>query len=91
MKLKCGLRTFVGLSMIVLILIALIAGLIITDMKILSLKLQNQVLMPQKQFLNNKQSSEMDRLEFQNQNLIKDLSKLEDTISFLKDSINYTL
>ena len=66
----------------------MIAGLIVMDMKIQSLKLQNQALMPQKQFFKNDQISEMDRLNLQNQNLIKDLAKLEDTISFLKDFIN---
>ena len=41
-----------------------------------------------KQFLKNEQSSEMGRLKLQNQNLIKDLAKLDDTVSFLKDFIN---
>ena len=74
--------------MIVLITIGLIAGLIMMDMKIQSLKLQNQDLMPEKQFFKNKQSSEMDKLELQNQNLIKNLAKLEESVSFLKDFIN---
>ena len=38
------------------------------DMEIQSLKLQNQALMPKKQFLKNEQSSEMERLKLQNQN-----------------------
>ena len=87
-KQKCGLKALVGFSTIVLIVIGMIAGLIVMDMKIQSLKLQNQALMPQKQFFKNEQISEMDRLKLQNQNLIKDLAKLEDTISFLKDFIN---
>ena len=60
---KCGLKIFVGLLTIILILIALIAGFIMMDMEIQSLKLQNQDLMPEKQFFKNQQSSEMDRLE----------------------------
>ena len=87
-KQKCSFKTLVGFLMIVLILIGLIAGLIMMGMKIKSLKLQNQDVMPQKQYFKNEQSSEMERLELQNQNLIKDLAKLEDTISFLKDFIN---
>ena len=87
-KQKCGFKTLVGLLTIVLLVIGLIVGLIMMDMKIQSLKLQNQDLMPEKQFFKNEQSSEMERLELQNQNLIKDLAKLEDTISFLKDFIN---
>ena len=87
-KQKCSFKTLVGLLTMVLIVIGLIVGLIMMDMKIQSLKLQNQDLMPEKQFFKNEQSSEMERLELQNQNLIKDLAKLEDTISFLKDFIN---
>ena len=74
--------------MILLILIGLIAGLIMMDIEIKSLKLKNQDLMPEKQFFKNEHVSEMDRLKLQNLNLIKDLAKLEDTISFLKDFIN---
>ena len=82
------MKVVVGLTTIVLILIGLIAGLVMMDMEIQSLKLQNQALMPKKQFLKNKQSSEMERLKLQNQNLIKNLAKLKDTISFMKDFIN---
>ena len=87
-KQKCSFKTLVGLLTMVLILIGLIVGLIMMDMKIQSLKLQNQDLMPEKQFFKNEQSSEMDKLELQNQNLIKNLAKLEETVSFLKDFIN---
>ena len=66
---KCGLKIFVGLLTIILILIALIAGFIMMDMEIQSLKLQNQDFMPEKQFFKNEQSSEMERLKLQNQNL----------------------
>ena len=78
-KRKCSLKALVGLSTIVLIIIGLIAGLIMMDLKIKSLKLQNQDLMPQKQFFKNEQGFEIKILELQNQNLIKNLAKLEDT------------
>ena len=87
-KRKCGVKMFVGFLTIVVILIGLIAVLIMMDIEIQSLKLNNQDLMPEKQFFKNEQISVMDRLTLQNQNLIKDLAKLEDTISFLKDFIN---
>ena len=58
-KRKCCVKFFVGFLTIVVILIRLIAVLIMMDMKIQSLKLQTQDLMPEKQFFKNEQNSEM--------------------------------